>query len=394
MSAALATPVALAVALGTLLFNVLALRFLPPQQVSVFVAFFALANAFGFFFSSFQIPMIKAISLSPPSDRRHKLDTLSKQLLALAGAIAAALLGSSSVWNSWVGFSPTLLILVSLIPIWIVILSIVGNRLNASGKFALAGTLGLLNISLNLFIQVAFFGLLEIEVQVTTVLLLHATVNLLVGAVALASVKSAVMTSSLVTVANAKIALTAMAYGLLLQLDLLIVGLVLSGNDRADYAAAAGLAKSILLIAGIFYLAVVRALIHRASQKISSQDFLKRAIFGAGLTALTFWAGASILGPRLMVFLYGDQWAVASHLLPLLGMAVAPYIVVGVLVQPVLVNPRWGSLAFLSTFGIAFVVGSLVVVTTPTHLALAWMAVGILLAAYLVLSQARRATRS
>ena len=380
-SAGWATALAVIVAGGTLGFNVLALRFLPQGQVSLLLSFFAFANLLAFFFSGFQISLMRNIGFSHRLALGIRFDRFSKDLLIIAFGLMLAIITSSPLWNGRLGISPIIIATISVTPIWLALLSIAGSRLNSKGYFALAGAMGLCNIALNLLVQVSVFSVYEVSLE--KVLVLHTLVNLAVGSVAFMSIKSEVMTSSLFSPANLRVAALAFIYAFLVQFDLLLSGLLLSVDERANYAAASGLTKSILLFAGVFYLAVFRILINRVKTGEQTTTVVSKGVWAAFAAGAFFSVCGFALGPQLLIFLYGDGWNIASELVPALALAVAPFFVAGVMFQGLLVSPSWRDLISLSLVATLTSICATIFVDTPTDLAFAWLLSGILVVFFL-----------
>ena len=376
-SAIFATVVGVLVSVGTFLFSILGVRFLPGHEVGLFVSFLAYVNIVGMSFAGFQMALMRANVLAQEARRGSALifHRSTLELLGLGSFAAVLVFLSSPVWNRAVGLNFSLVILVAVLPVVVAMGSALTAHLSARGKFLTGTLVGLLAAVTNLLLQT--FGYFLVEPVLSVVLALFVVSSFAVFAVFLVFSRTRAGDASIFNGDGFRAALISAMYALLLQSDIVLAGFVFEGADRTNFVVASAFVKAFVLLGGTLMLALFTILARREADKQQSKVFLS-AVGALGLAvALPFVLASFLLGPRAFVLFYGEQWVAAGFLVPYFALASLPYIFVSIVIQKILVLPRWTDAGALLAALLIMMWTSLFMVSSPLELALTFFLCGL-----------------
>lgn len=114
------------------------------------------------------------------------------------------------------------------------------------------------------------------------------------------------------------------AFGVMTQLDMVLVKILFLHTDAATYAAASILGKAILYLPSGLVLALFPMVVDNHASNKSSTHMLKQAVFLTlilcGTIAIIYW----FMGHLIMEFFFGPAYTAAAELLRWYGLAVIP----------------------------------------------------------------------
>ena len=388
-SALWGTVIGLLVSAGSLLFSVLAVRFLPQTDAGLFVSFFAYANLVGIFLSGFQISLARGIALSDSAASRpqYLVGRSAFEILGLSVILGGGILGTVRIWNSAIGLSFPVLISMAILPLVMAMSSILAARFIARGSFIVSALISLAAVNINLLAQAIVFMFYAVSLE--KVLVNFTAINLFFYAGVLLLFRGGFPAESVFTSISLRASATAFGYAFLVQFDLLLGGLFLSGPERDQYAIASMFAKSALFFAGTMYLALFTLVMRRVKSGQSFGLLELKSLAAAGLMGGSFSVLGAFFGPEVLTLVYGAGWAEAAELVPLLAIAVFPFFLAGVLFQSSLVRPSWAQVMFLALLNFLTLGTALLVVDSAEQLAFVSFGAGLTVFAFFAWSRYR-----
>lgn len=384
-SAVGASAISLLVAFGTFVLSLWVVRTIPILEISLFASFGALSNVLGLFLGGFQtvITKLNLVGRGRPIPDQEE-GVIPTRFLGSLLFVGIALLGFSSVWNPLIGLPQTVVLAVSLTPLISGLHIVFAARLAALGKFVWLTFFSLGGVACNLATQVVWSQ--HFDATAESVIVITVMINALSVIIGMCLVHGWIISHHrFFNSSNLQVALLALFGAVGTQFDLLFAGLLLEPTDRALYATAGIFAKALIFVFGtantvLFTLLYRRVLARRGFRKL----FVLSTTWTTGL-GLLLVAFAMLIGPELMVTLYGKRWAMSAELVPLALVSAFPYLIFSVILVFHLARPKWSTVVFLASVELITFALCVVLVAIPEHLILSFGAMGFIIVIGLLL---------
>lgn len=343
-SAFWAIGISIAVALVSFGSNLLVAHNLPVSDFALYAASVTFLNFLGISFSGFQI---RASTIAARRDEyiTPGRDGFSRSLLKGSVILMLLFAASSLIWNSYVGMSPELLLILSVAFPVVALSSLVNGRLAGSGKLATQSLMSLAILLTNLVAQIAISLTFEISTELLVAQLVF--INGLFIAWMQVSRKgsfpneeNAFNTKNLVTVAKAGL------FWFLANFDILLCSLFLSEEERNQYAVAATFSRMLLFFFATLFSAMFTKLNRNIRDKIPSKRLLRRSAMTTLIASVAIAIVIFYLGEQLLVMFYGAKYSSAGAIFRMLGFASIPFLLAQFTMQIAHLQPNL-KLAFL-----------------------------------------------
>jgi hypothetical protein len=354
-SSAGATAIGINVSIFTLLFSIWVINNLPVSSISLYASYMAFANVVGFSLSGFQnsltknkIMNVETTKRSPDIDKNPEL-----RLLTLSCLMGLLLVLISPFWNSVIGITFPVLIVICITPLASALFIIIGARLAAVGKFLTYSIFSLIAVLLNFLIQFTFSRFLIPSVFQVVGLIVG--LNLLLGFIGLKILnKLKINKGNLFNSNSVRIAIFSMILGCSIHFDVLTMGLFLSPIDRASYALIGTLTKSVVYLLGFLNAAIFTIALQRKRDLKGVKDILTITVMVMIIILIFAVVVTFLWGDEIVVLVYGDHEILTSRFMFELLVASIPIILTSVISPFFMLNPDWSLIGVMSFSLITF----------------------------------------
>lgn len=292
----------------------LIIRNLQQVDVSLFTTAMSFINIVGIFFSAIAISSSSDFASGVVSNKIRILDRNTRDLVALACALALLFIVIGSMGSKIFGFNFFLSFPLASIFISTALLTTAHGRLQGLGKFDRSSAVSLLLVSVNLIFIILLISLGDLNL--ISILILQSGISILVGAgIHVYWRKEPGIATSPFSTRNLWLTISVVSFWVLANSDLLLAPISLGLTDRTQYSIAANLAKYPLLFAVFINTHMLNTLSRSEgpSRRIAQARGALLQLFFIWLA----WLLASFLSSQwLIAVLYGESNQGAGRLLP------------------------------------------------------------------------------